>query len=90
MTRVATLLPGDTNQIFPFHILPHLDRTDKVPVNSSNKKEAEGVFIWSGTNLKEVEEMLINKTLKTTGGNRTQAAKLLGISLRTLRRKLNK
>ena len=90
ITRVATLLPMDTNQIFPFHILPHLDRTDKVSVNSSDDKGAEGVFIRTGTGLKEVEEILINDALKKTGGNRTQAAKLLGISLRTLRRKLNK
>lgn len=90
ITRVATLLPMDTNQIFPFHILPHLDRTDKVSVNSSDDKGAEGVFIRTGTRLKEVEEILINDALKKTGGNRTQAAKLLGISLRTLRRKLNK
>lgn len=91
MTRIATLLPGDTNQIFPFHILSHLDRTDKVPADSSDKKGGEkGVFIRTGTGLKEVEEILINEALKTTGGNRTQAAKLLGISLRTLRRKLNK
>jgi DNA-binding NtrC family response regulator len=91
MTRVATLLPVDTNQIFPFHILPHLDRADKVTVNSSEKDGgAEGVFIRTGTGLKEVEEILINEALRTTSGNRTQAAKLLGISLRTLRRKLNK
>ncbi len=91
MTRVATLLPVDTNQIFPFHILPHLDRADKIPVNSSEKDGgAEGVFIRTGTGLKEVEEILISEALRTTSGNRTQAAKLLGISLRTLRRKLNK
>lgn len=90
MTRVATLLPQDTNHIFPFHILPHLDRTEKIPVKSSGKKGLEGVFIRTGTGLKEVEEILINEALKTTGGNRTQAAKMLGISLRTLRRKLNK
>ena len=91
MTRVATLLPRDTNQIFPFHILPHIDRTDKVSAASTDKKGGEeGVFIRTGTGLKEVEEILINEALRTTRGNRTQAAKLLGISLRTLRRKLNK
>jgi len=36
-----------------------------------------------------MERQLIQKTLDNTGGNRTHAARLLGISLRTLRNKLN-
>jgi two-component system response regulator FlrC len=39
--------------------------------------------------LKEVEKKLIFHTLDKTDGNRTHAAKLLGISVRTLRNKLN-
>lgn len=39
--------------------------------------------------LKDMERRLILKTLETTQGNRTQAAKVLGISIRTLRNKLN-
>jgi two-component system response regulator FlrC len=42
-----------------------------------------------GTTVREMERQLIQKTLRDTHGNRTQAAKLLGISLRTLRNKLN-
>ncbi|HOO91497.1 MAG TPA: sigma-54 dependent transcriptional regulator, partial [Syntrophales bacterium] len=38
--------------------------------------------------LEEVEKNHINKVLHATGGNRTQAAKLLGIGLRTLQSKL--
>ncbi len=41
-------------------------------------------------NLAEVEQILIERALKTTGDNRTRAADLLGISVRTLRNKLNK
>ena len=40
-------------------------------------------------NLAEVEEILIAKALEKTGDNRTRAAELLGISVRTLRNKLN-
>jgi DNA-binding NtrC family response regulator len=39
--------------------------------------------------LVDAEKVLIERALKATGGNRTQAAKLLGISVRTLRGKLN-
>jgi two-component system response regulator FlrC len=42
-----------------------------------------------GTTVREMERQLIQKTLENTGGNRTHAARLLGISLRTLRNKLN-
>jgi len=39
--------------------------------------------------LKEMEQRMIYKTLDQTEGNRTHAAKILGISVRTLRNKLN-
>lgn len=39
--------------------------------------------------LREMEEKMIFKTLDQTDGNRTHAAKILGISVRTLRNKLN-
>ena len=41
-------------------------------------------------NLHEVEAILIERALKETGNNRTKAADLLGISVRTLRNKLNR
>ncbi len=40
-------------------------------------------------NLDELERIAIQRALVATGGNRTRAAKLLGISERTLRNKLN-
>ena len=40
-------------------------------------------------NLDELERQAIQRALVATGGNRTRAAKLLGISERTLRNKLN-
>jgi len=41
-----------------------------------------------GATMKEVEEQAIRKTLEQVGGNRKQAAEILGIGLRTLHRKL--
>lgn len=42
-----------------------------------------------GTSVKEMEKELIFKTLEEVNDNRTHAAKLLGISIRTLRNKLS-
>ena len=39
--------------------------------------------------LKELEQKAIYQTLDRTDGNRTHAAQILGISVRTLRNKLN-
>ncbi len=39
--------------------------------------------------LKDMEQRLISRALEKTEGNRTHAAKILGISIRTLRNKLN-
>lgn len=43
----------------------------------------------SSVTIEEMEKKLIEKTLNEKGGNRTHAAKSLGISIRTLRNKLN-
>ena len=40
-------------------------------------------------NLRDLERLTINRVLEHTAGNRTHAAKILGISVRTLRNKLN-
>jgi DNA-binding NtrC family response regulator len=42
----------------------------------------------AGTTLEQIEKRAIRETLRLTGGNREQAAKLLGIGERTLYRKL--
>lgn len=48
-----------------------------------------GVTMRAGMTVSEMERKLIELTLEETGGNKTHAAKMLGISLRTLRNKLN-
>jgi two-component system response regulator HydG len=51
----------------------------------------EGVFtVRIGTPLAEVEQRLLEATLRVTGGNRTRAAKLLGIDPKTVYRKLER
>ncbi len=52
------------------------------------KERPEIVSIKIGTPLEEVEKELILKTLQATRGNKLRAARLLGINVRTIHRKL--
>ncbi len=89
MTRIATLMPHNSHQVLPIHVLPHLDGREEYQTIKHNYEQA-GVFIPTGTPLNKVEDMIIEDALRHKGGNRTKAARMLGISIRTLRRKLNK
>jgi DNA-binding NtrC family response regulator len=51
---------------------------------------ADGLALQPGTTVQEAEERLILLTLEHTGGNKTRAAEVLGISLKTLHNKLNR
>ncbi len=53
-----------------------------------NVDSAETAGLQAGHSVSDMERKLIRTTLEQTNGNRTHAAKLLGISLRTLRNKL--
>ncbi len=59
--------------------------SSSMPAPSANTHEFSGALMP----LHEVERLMIKKGLEVTQGNRTQAAELLGISVRTLRNKLN-
>ena len=52
-------------------------------------QEVRNLRLEPGMTIQEAEKILILKTLEHTEKNRTHAAKLLGISIRTLRNKLN-
>lgn len=60
--------------------------SDKKSVNFMSDDDSEGVRLMS---LKDAEKLLIKKALIHTTENRTQAAKILGVSIRTLRNKIN-
>jgi DNA-binding NtrC family response regulator len=51
---------------------------------------ANGVTIAPGMTVDEAEQKLIMATLDSAGGNKTRAAEMLGISLKTLHNKLNR
>ena len=57
-------------------------------VGSVKKIVGEGVSVSIGTTVSEMERELIMQTLDHCKQNRTQAAKVLGISVRTMRNKL--
>ena len=63
---------------------PTSESAEEIP---GSKDSALGIEV--GMSMKEAEKKLIFETLRETGGNRTKAAKILGISIRTLRHKLN-
>ena len=61
-----------------------------LPENIHQGEERSSVDVHSllGVPLKEVEEVLIKATLEQVGGNRQEAARILGIGERTMYRKL--
>ena len=54
------------------------------------RPSALGVTIAPGMTVDEAEQKLILATLEAAGGNKTRAAEMLGISLKTLHNKLNR
>lgn len=94
----AVLLSGG-EMILPEHFLIHPDSwsffedTQEQNISQTAHIEAsqmEAAFVLKALiPLHEMERIMILKGLETTSGNRTHAAELLGISVRTLRNKIN-
>lgn len=59
-----------------------------LPLHLGNSSSAKAITHNTGKTLMQVEQNYIRKVLSDTKGNRTHAAKVLGIGLRTLQRKL--
>ncbi|MDR3608708.1 MAG: sigma-54 dependent transcriptional regulator [Oligoflexia bacterium] len=66
--------------------LPAHLRTQSASVSQS----LDTIAVPLGTTLKNVEELLIRKTLEATSGDKQMTAKLLGINSRTIYRKLQR
>ncbi|MBF0241808.1 MAG: sigma-54-dependent Fis family transcriptional regulator [Desulfamplus sp.] len=65
-----------------------LDTTEPLIKSATMRDTLDPEIMGTGI-LRDIEERVIFSTLDRTEGNRTHAAKLLGISVRTLRNKLN-
>lgn len=77
--RAVILCPADAIQ------LQHLPNQ----IFESNVKD-DAVSVELGRTLHDIEKEVIFKTLKMTNNNKTKAAQVLGISLKTMHNKLNK
>ncbi len=66
-----------------------LVRPEDLLLEGSDASGAGEARISAGVTVKEMEEQLIVETLKEVNDNRTRAARMLGISIRTLRNKLS-
>jgi len=80
MRRVVAISNG--HRIGPEYIGPEF--LNPVGVRSV----ASPVAFQAGTSMRELERQLLETTLQLTGGNRTRAAEMLGVSLRTIRNKI--
>ncbi|MFL5812293.1 MAG: sigma-54-dependent transcriptional regulator [Bdellovibrionia bacterium] len=80
----------------PPHLLDLAKRAEKASntfgtesTTASGQAQA-AITVPLGTPLKDVEDLLIRKTLEATSGDKNMTAKLLGINSRTIYRKLEK
>lgn len=66
------------------HLPPDFGR----PMVRTSSEDPDAVHLGVGTTVREGEKLLILKTLESTNNNKTRAAEILGISLKTLHNKL--
>jgi DNA-binding NtrC family response regulator len=78
--RLVTM--SHDSEIGPEHLTTEFPRPPVVKAFPSH-----GV-LQPGTPMRDLERQLLETTLQLTGGNRTHAAEMLGISLRTIRNKI--
>lgn len=80
--RAAIVCEGSI--IEPKHLPPGFGQVTARP----SVQDANAVRVGVGTTVEEAEKLLILKTLESTNNNKTRAAEILGISLKTLHNKL--
>ena len=70
------------------HLPPTFGQRFLRPDSGTSPYSDTGVHVEIGSTVDEAERMLILKTLESTRNNKTRAAEILGISLKTLHNKL--
>jgi DNA-binding NtrC family response regulator len=82
LERAVIVCEGSS--IEPMHLPPGFGQAPRV----ATSQDSNAVHVGVGTTVEEAEKMLILKTLEATNNNKTRAAEILGISLKTLHNKL--
>jgi len=80
MRRVVTM--ANDSHIGPEHLAREFPRPPAARVFPGHG------LLQTGTSIRDLERQLLETTLQLTGGNRTHAAEMMGISLRTIRNKI--
>ncbi len=75
---------GSGDCIRPQDIVPEEPSTSGAPVS---EEDVFQTLVERRVSLRDIEERMIEETLKATGGNKVEAARILGISRRTLYRR---
>jgi len=83
-TMERAVIVCDAPLIETRHLPPNFGSSGLKPV----AHEGEGIHLEVGTTVEEAEKLLILKTLAASNNNKTRAAEVLGISLKTLHNKL--
>ena len=81
----AVVLCSDGSPLDVGHLPPGFG---KAPIPPAHDIDAGVVPVRVGSTVDEAEQLLILRTLESTGQNKTRAAEILGVSLKTLHNKL--
>jgi DNA-binding NtrC family response regulator len=81
----AVILCPDGAPLDVGHLPPGFGKT---PVPAAAAANTGEIGVHVGTTVDEAERLLILHTLEATGQNKTRAAEILGVSLKTLHNKL--
>ncbi len=84
MERAVVLCP-DGAPLDALHLPPQFGQSQAAPARAI---DASTIPVRIGATVDEMERVLILRTLEATGQNKTRAAEVLGISLKTLHNKL--
>ncbi|MBM3782927.1 MAG: sigma-54-dependent Fis family transcriptional regulator [Acidobacteria bacterium] len=84
----AVVLAGE-GPVNARHLPPSLSPVSMMPAQALPAAE-EFVVLQPGTTIDDAERALILRTVQMTKGNKTRAAEILGITLKTLMNKLNR